>query len=151
MKKVYIYGLCDPREPELIKYVGRTSSRTRRLIQHCSKGGTTPNCVWIRNLKSDGILPQMVILEIASESNARERENHWIQAHKRVLNNINYRTEKQEIESNPLSEETLSFVERKHIQSILLDSQYNMVLAAKRLGIGRQTLYNKCDQFGLRS
>ena len=56
------YGLGDPRNPGVIRYVGKTNAPRVRHIEHCTDAGATDKCAWVETLRIDGILPQMIIL-----------------------------------------------------------------------------------------
>ncbi len=77
-----IYGLFDPREPEVVKYVGYTGYNAEyRLQQHVAEAKQNKQnyrCNWIRSLLNVGIRPEVKVLEIVSESTWQEREKHWI-------------------------------------------------------------------------
>jgi hypothetical protein len=78
-----IYTLCDPRELRVTRYVGRTASPRRRLLQHLNTARlwlpeVIPWCVssprlrplygWIRELYRDGErLPVMVVADWVEE------------------------------------------------------------------------------------
>lgn len=80
-KTVCIYGLYDPREPEAIRYVGKTERSLReRMInhRHNSKSGHCPVNRWIRKLRRHGISFKWRILEECSEDDWIEKEKHHI-------------------------------------------------------------------------
>jgi len=71
--KVYFYTLTDPRNPDIIKYIGKTTQKlARRLDQHISYAKklvkehhkTNYNVNWINSLLKDNVKP--IILEIDS-------------------------------------------------------------------------------------
>lgn len=88
MKIVKIYYLCDPRCPNIIRYIGKTSqSLNRRLNAHIcdakNKRYKHHNCNWIQSLLKDNVLP--IIEEIDSiicYTNKKEEwdwlEKYWI-------------------------------------------------------------------------
>ena len=62
MKIVKIYYLCDPRRPNIVRYIGKTTqSLKRRLDAHIcdakSKRYKHHNCNWIQSLLKDNVLP----------------------------------------------------------------------------------------------
>jgi hypothetical protein len=62
------YGLIDPREPGVVRYVGHTGQPlSKRLGQHYTRATTSGNhgrtSRWIRELVRQGIKPSIVILE----------------------------------------------------------------------------------------
>lgn len=78
--KVYIYGLYDPRNKEL-RYVGKATDLHKRLIGHISlaKGDVTnPKSKWINELLSEGLNPEIRVLEETDENNWPDVEKKWI-------------------------------------------------------------------------
>lgn len=75
----YIYILKDPRNNE-VRYVGKTNNPESRIKSHCYGGVTGTYCSnWINNLKSEGMTPEMEIIESnLSEDEWPEREKYWI-------------------------------------------------------------------------
>lgn len=73
----YIYGLYDPRRPEIMMYVGKTNNHWSRLYYHRknakSEKSFTPK-QWFRDLQSQGIEPQIKVLERCPFSEWRARE-----------------------------------------------------------------------------
>ncbi len=79
-KKVYIYGLYDPRNWEL-RYIGKAKNPTQRLWFHLkdAKGGQkTYKANWIRQLLSEGLEPVISVLTETTESNWQKDERFWI-------------------------------------------------------------------------
>ena len=81
-KKIIIYGLVDPKNKEIIKYVGKTSSKpNQRLSQHifqARKGCKRYVYNWIRQILKNGEIPKIITLENVTESNWEEKEIFWI-------------------------------------------------------------------------
>lgn len=60
----YIYGLIDPRNNTLF-YVGQAISPTRRLHQHKAAVGCNSRMRdFVRQMKSEGFVPEMIILRM---------------------------------------------------------------------------------------
>lgn len=76
-KKVFIYGLVDPRS-DLIRYVGKSGNIKRRLKAHKNEKGERRKNRWVRLLKSIGLEPEIKVLEQADENTWQERERWWI-------------------------------------------------------------------------
>jgi len=78
MKKVYIYGLEDPRTNK-IRYVGQSYKPKERHRQHI-KGSKTNGHKENRigELREMGLSPKMVIFEETTEENWDARERYWI-------------------------------------------------------------------------
>jgi hypothetical protein len=77
-----IYALIDPRN-NLIRYVGRTVRMKVRLQQHLEEVAVNPEKTrWLRELKKQGLTPNMEILETleCKGNEAEERERYWIQS-----------------------------------------------------------------------
>ena len=92
---MYIYGLIDPRGPELF-YVGRTAKPSARLRKHRYPSSDAGKKLRARveEIKRNGGLPEMVILEQADDPS---REYVWIQffAHLRLVNTVRQPTVRQ--------------------------------------------------------
>lgn len=76
-----VYALCDPREPEIVRYVGLSSSPAERLFSHISwRSKPTPVGQWITALFAASIRPEIRILEIveAPAFDGYQRELDWI-------------------------------------------------------------------------
>lgn len=73
-----IYGLVDPRT-ETVRYVGVTKRtvkhRLRGHLSHAASGKNFPVCRWIRKLKTAGLAPFPIAIEITTD---REREVFWV-------------------------------------------------------------------------
>lgn len=61
-----IYGLVDPRQPGVVRYVGSSKNVERRLYGHthsmCGRE-KTPKTEWVRQLRVEGVKPAAVLLE----------------------------------------------------------------------------------------
>lgn len=86
---VMIYGLVDPRTGE-IRYVGQTTSPSRRKWLHCSlsnnKHGGREVCKWIVGLLASGERPRMVEIECVPADEANSAEQKHIAAIPNLLN-----------------------------------------------------------------
>lgn len=91
---VTIYGLKDPRTKE-IRYVGRSinvSARYKKHIYGAEKAKhKTHRDAWIVQLKSEGLKPELVILEEVEQNIAIESEMKWIESQKLIYNLTNLR------------------------------------------------------------
>jgi hypothetical protein len=80
MKPTNIYALTDPRT-NLIRYVGKTIKPVReRLAVHlyyARKGAHTGCARWLKGLQDNGLLPEVIILQVVNEDWAAA-ERHWI-------------------------------------------------------------------------
>ncbi len=70
-----IYALVDPKERNIVRYVGRSSSPSHRFYDnlHAKRGITMK---WINSLRAEKIEPEMWIIE---EGDSGKREWFWIQ------------------------------------------------------------------------
>lgn len=74
----YIYTLSDPRT-NAVRYVGRTIAPEQRFYAHKMSYDGTPKANWILELKNEGVLPDMVIIDSADDKmDAQEKEQYWI-------------------------------------------------------------------------
>lgn len=144
--KFYVYGLVDPRMPNLIRYVGKTHAPRVRHIQHCTETATTEKGVWIETLRLEGVLPQMIILaECPDDESAREKERELIALYSSAL------IDDSKPDTKPVSP-LVNSTNQLHRQSIIdaiATSKGKLAPAAKMLGISRPTLYQKMKKFGI--
>lgn len=99
-----IYALIDPRTREM-KYVGKSFSLKTRFNQHRLSKGKSAKSVWISELKSQGLEPQICILE-QGEGDSNVAEIKWIQklrAEGHVLTNATKGGDQWRLQSNGLS------------------------------------------------
>lgn len=77
---IYIYGLIDP-ATNGVRYIGKTNHLHRRFIEHLNRCDTGRHYVnrWIKQVRADGGLPLMKILERATLATWQEREIWWIE------------------------------------------------------------------------
>ena len=83
VETTFIYGLRDPRDSQ-IRYVGKSNDPRHRLRGHLSRRGGTYARNWIGSLLSDGIRPELVILEEVSKKRWKVAEQAWIQYLRRL-------------------------------------------------------------------
>lgn len=80
-KKVYIYGLYDPRDYQL-RYIGKTKNLRKRLWYHlrdAKAGQKTYKASWMRQLSSEGLKPTIGVLMETTEDNWPEDERRCIE------------------------------------------------------------------------
>lgn len=61
-----VYGLVDPREPTVVRYVGQSRNTRTRLdfhLENAAAGRTAPVNRWIRDLVAAGVAPKLVVLD----------------------------------------------------------------------------------------
>lgn len=76
---VTIYGLFDPRSPEIITYVGYTRCPDKRLAEHRSEfKGRHRKARWVAYLRSFYLRPSMRVLEVVPFDTRKEAECRWI-------------------------------------------------------------------------
>lgn len=80
----YIYALVDPREPEEIRYIGKTEAPHKRLIGHLREARMRLGYKnwWIKNLQRDGVLPILRPLRIVPVADWQRHERELIAIHK---------------------------------------------------------------------
>jgi predicted GIY-YIG superfamily endonuclease len=84
--KGWIYYLKHPDKPGA-RYVGQTVNPKRRWWQHCHriKGkDRSKRAKWIRGLRAECRLPEMVIIEECGQREMDGREWFWIEFHARI-------------------------------------------------------------------
>ena len=85
-----VYALLDPRQPEHVMYVGKTTqcalTRLDGHIWDAQQGRVqTPCCRWIASLLSFAILPSIAVLEVVPPGEDLEgTEQEWIRRYKRL-------------------------------------------------------------------
>ncbi len=155
--KIYIYALVDPRCPHIVRYVGQTSDWNRRLLEHVKNGkARSSKEKWLVTMRSEGVLPQLVVLEENNHILANERERWWTErAESEHLTNdvyssvsrARYRDPKPKIEGE-LSK-ARRHLDTLRITAALANAKGNKSKAAKELGISRPTLYEQMEKLGL--
>lgn len=152
MRLIAIYVLVDPREPTVVRYVGRTKVPRVRHLQHCAETVGTSKGSWIESLRLDGVMPQMRILEWVKEADAGARERSMVDRYRSTVYNAEAKTKSLEPkpppEQPPLKGE-MHEMRRSHIVKMLDQTNWNKAHAAHRLGIGRQTLYNLIQRYSI--
>lgn len=74
----YIYGLICPIRSE-IRYIGKSIRPRERLQNHMNDTGNCHRVNWIKHLKTNGLKPELIILEeVSPHDDWRERERYWI-------------------------------------------------------------------------
>lgn len=79
-----VYGLIDPRdEPRLssVRYVGMTERPETRVSRHIgqARSGRHHRANWIRSLVAEGLRPEMIVLEVVSDTaDLAVAEVRWI-------------------------------------------------------------------------
>jgi hypothetical protein len=76
-RKVWIYGLIDPRNNE-VKYVGKTFRLERRFKDHLTEKGNTLKTSWIKKLKKLNLVPELFILDETNILECDLLEIFWI-------------------------------------------------------------------------
>src|SRR5271157_2391608 len=77
----YIYALCDPRQPDTVRYVGYSIDPEARLKEHMKDAphGNTHKDNWLKKLRREGVRPIIQILETCQNKAWQERERFWIE------------------------------------------------------------------------
>lgn len=155
---VAIYFLVDPRQPQIVRYVGRSENPLLRHLQHCQELGTSRKGAWIHSLRQSGILPQMIVADWTNPLEADQAEREWIARLKPDLTNgklVSSRPSPVAEEKPakpqrlPARSESFEATKRRAIEQALAAAGGNKLHASRMLGIGRQTLYNKLTEYGL--
>lgn len=93
----YIYGLYDPRQPEIMMYIGKTNNPYSRLHYHRKDAkyhasNPTPVWKWILGIQAEGIEPHFRVLEECIFSRWKEREIAfialWREKNSKLLNRL---------------------------------------------------------------
>ncbi len=81
MKPWEIYTLSDPREGNVVQYVGVTRYGKRRLRSHIHdaiRGLKWPRCEWIRGLLAVGLKPVFAVIDSGNGDSWESAERSWI-------------------------------------------------------------------------
>lgn len=147
---VYVYALVDSRAPDVLKYIGQTTSPRARHLTHCHGKTTQPVLkAWIDSLRDVGLMPQMLILATSQTVDPFAEEQRLIRLHfDAVLNIRDYlagRKEARVIDSHPRTpyKVTLSTTEADCIRKALTDANGNVSAAARAVGVSRPSFYNR--------
>ena len=88
---VFIYALFDPRQPEVVRYVGKTEKkieiRRMRHMGEARRGKRNHRCNWIRSLLAAGIEPGVRMLAEVSRNGWQEHERAFIQRFRQTITN----------------------------------------------------------------
>ena len=86
-KVTYIYGLFDPRIPDVIWYVGKSNNPHIRFQYHKKaarkENNNSPVQKWFRRLQAEDSEPRFRILETCPFSEWKERERAMISLHRK--------------------------------------------------------------------
>jgi len=74
---IYIYGLINPLKNRFF-YIGQTNNLSRRLAEHITDDSNSIKAVEIQELRELGLVPNIIILEVANEQTANAVEQKWI-------------------------------------------------------------------------
>jgi len=75
----FVYVLADPSTSEIM-YVGETENPERRLALHAMGQATMRTRDWARALRSRGLRPRMVIVDVGeTRAESRAIERAWIE------------------------------------------------------------------------
>jgi len=79
MKKeiTYIYALIDPRNGQ-VRYIGKANDPKQRKYCHINEKTTTRKANWIKNLKTNGYLPVLEIIDKVKKEEWQFWEMHYI-------------------------------------------------------------------------
>ena len=84
-----IYGLVDPRDPQIIRYIGRSYHMGNRYKDHVKRFYDIPRCRWIRSLLDEGLKPLVVtIQDNVPEALSPHLEVYWISYYDRLLGDL---------------------------------------------------------------
>jgi hypothetical protein len=86
---VKIYKIVDPRNKDIVRYVGKTTmSLKKRMYSHLFHGRNkrkTPLYLWINKLLIDNVIPIIELIEEVNEDIWVEKEIYWISHYKSIF------------------------------------------------------------------
>jgi len=85
----FIYTLHDPREPGVVRYVGKTWNTVTRLTRHvkdAQRDKDNSYCGnWKRALLKEGVIPVLTVIEIGSGPTWGAAEKRWVSHFRSVV------------------------------------------------------------------
>ncbi len=76
----------------MIRYVGKATDAKQRLRQHLQPAQLdrykSKKNSWIKSLKSEGLIPELVVLQEVSSENANKAERQWISCYRGYAGNL---------------------------------------------------------------
>lgn len=80
----YIYSLIDPREVDIVRYVGKSVCPKDRLRDHIKNYRKTNyrSSFWIKSIIKEGVIPKMKILKICPLSEYEIHELYFVKKYK---------------------------------------------------------------------
>lgn len=75
--KTFIYALVDPKTQE-VRYVGKADDPQKRFASHLNDTSNPYKAFWIRQLKAQGYIPTLKILEEVEGAMGFVKESQWI-------------------------------------------------------------------------
>lgn len=87
-----VYGLINPAEPEVVRYVGSSQNMVKRVFDHTaalpSPNLDGPKRAWLQAMKEAGLRPEMVVLQEIKAGKAtpetHQAERAWIEKLKAI-------------------------------------------------------------------
>ncbi len=73
----FIYSLIDPRTNE-VRYIGKSTNPEKRYKDHCFYDRGNYKSSWVKNLKSENLLPRCEVLWLTSDDRGSELEKIFI-------------------------------------------------------------------------
>jgi NUMOD3 motif len=77
MSTTFIYALCDP-DTEMVRYVGKSDIPKTRYFHHLKDKHRTHKVNWINQLKTQGKLPLLKIIEEVNKDLWEQSEKKWV-------------------------------------------------------------------------
>lgn len=74
---IYLYALSHPLTGE-VKYIGKTSDPESRLKEHLANPTNADMASWFELLALDGLMPEMEIIDLATDENWQQKEARQI-------------------------------------------------------------------------
>ena len=148
---VYIYSLIDPRNPNIIRYVGKTKNPKKRIKEHIndSKRFNDYKSNWIKSLLKENISPIMNLIIECDDESSIFLEKHYISVFKSKYltnsdegghGNIN---RKREIIEN--ANYRFKRVYQYNLDGIFLNEFKSVREASRKLGICHSNITRCCN------
>jgi hypothetical protein len=172
---VIIYGLIDPRTNQL-RYVGQTNNLQKRFKEHIYhselKRSTTHKHNWIRGLVSEGLKPDIEVLDVVSLDQSGYWEGWWMNYMEAIgCNLVNSLKVGQTVVHNELSRKKIAeglrgkkYTKRKFtdhgnkkydinvdfLKSLYISENMTKAQVASRIGVSERTIKHLLKSNGIK-
>lgn len=147
--KFYVYGLFDPRLPKCFRYVGLTTNLRTRMHHHRNNPSSIKLRAWIDELRQENIRPSVLVFKTLTdqEEGLKAEQQAIKQYRKHPLLNSRIGLLKANNKRPMGIIRTRDKIMIPIVLKTLEETKNNKLETAKRLGLGRQTIYNMLERW----